>query len=91
MTERVSAGNSPGAMKTNPSNASVESQGKGGRRSPQPRAIRGALPNALDAVRVESGVVRDDGQPFALCLRDQHAVEGVLVWSGQLAGPTPML
>ena len=45
-----------------------------------------SVPEAAKFVGVEDGVVADDGKVFGLGLCDEHAVEGILVGSGEQSG-----
>jgi hypothetical protein len=49
------------------------------------RSQRGPLPDAPYAVTIKLRVITDDGQSLQLRLSYQHAVERVLMWSGQSA------
>jgi hypothetical protein len=44
--------------------------------------VNGTLPNPPNAVAVEHWIIADDCQVLGLSLRDQHAVEWILVRSG---------
>lgn len=46
----------------------------------------GCLPNTTDAIGIEYALVADDGEVFGLSLRNEHAIEGIAMRSGERSG-----
>jgi hypothetical protein len=51
----------------------------------------GNLPHSAHAIPIERGIVADNGKVLGLGLGNQHAIKGVLMWSGQETRPDGVL